>query len=79
LDFYSAQLAHTRHVTSHWIIILIPSILVSNSLIYVFSREAANTNFIVYGFTWPGLEHMIYHTGGEHANHYTTNAIDFVY
>jgi hypothetical protein len=31
------------------------------------------------GLTWPGLESMIYHTRGEHANHYATNAGTFVY
>jgi hypothetical protein len=35
--------------------------------------EATNTNFIVFGFTRPGLEHTIYRTRGEHANHYTTD------
>jgi hypothetical protein len=39
---------------------------------YALSREATNTNFIVFGLTWPGLEPMIYHIRGEqHANHYT--------
>ena len=37
------------------------------------SGEATNTNFIVLGFTRPGLEPTIYHTLGEHANHYTTD------
>jgi hypothetical protein len=39
------------------------------------SGEATNTNFIVFGLTQPGLEPTIYHTRGEHANHYTTDAI----
>jgi hypothetical protein len=38
----------------------------------VFSWEAANTNFIVFGFTRSGLESTIYRTRDEHANHYTT-------
>ena len=37
--------------------------------------EATNTNFIVFGFTRPGLESMIYSTWGEHANHYATDAV----
>jgi hypothetical protein len=37
--------------------------------------EATNTNFIVFGFTWPGLEPTIYNTLDEHANHYTTNVV----
>jgi hypothetical protein len=42
----------------------------------VLSGEAINTNFIVFGLTRPGLKPTIYHTRGEHANHY---AIDAVY
>jgi hypothetical protein len=30
---------------------------------------ATNTNFIVFGLTWSGLEPTIYHTRGQHANH----------
>jgi hypothetical protein len=45
---------------------------------YMFSGEATNTNFIVFGLTRPGLEPMIYHTRGEHANHYTTNAVSAI-
>jgi hypothetical protein len=30
----------------------------------MFSGEAANTNFILFGLTWPGIELMIYHTSG---------------
>ena len=29
----------------------------------------------VFGLTRLGLQPMIYHTGGEHANHYTTDAV----
>ena len=39
------------------------------------SRDATNTNFIVFGLTWMGLEPMIYRARGEHANHYTTDAV----
>ena len=38
------------------------------------SREATNTNFIVFGLTRPGLVPTIYHIRDEHANHYTTDA-----
>jgi hypothetical protein len=41
----------------------------------VLSEEATNTSFIVFGLTRPGLEPTIYHTRGEHANHYTTDAV----
>jgi hypothetical protein len=38
----------------------------------VLSGEAKNTNF---GLTQSGLEPTIYHTQGEHSNHYTTDAV----
>ncbi len=41
------------------------------------SGEATNTNFIVIGLTWLGLEPTIYRTQGEHANHYATDAVSF--
>jgi hypothetical protein len=41
----------------------------------VLSGEATNTNFKVFGLTRPGLEPTIYRTRGEHANHYTTDAV----
>ena len=37
------------------------------------SGEATHTNFIVFRLTRSGLEPTIYHTLGEHANHYTTD------
>jgi hypothetical protein len=40
------------------------------------SEEATNTNCIVFGLTWPRPEPTIYHTGGEHENHYATDAIN---
>jgi hypothetical protein len=39
----------------------------------VLNGEATHTNVIVFGLTQPGLESTIYHTRGEHANHYTTD------
>jgi hypothetical protein len=39
------------------------------------SGEATNTNSIVFGLTRSGLESTIYRTGGEHANHYTNDAV----
>ena len=41
----------------------------------VLSREATNTNFIVFGLTWPRLEPTIYCTRGEHANLYASDAV----
>jgi hypothetical protein len=40
------------------------------------SGEATDTNLIVFGFTRSALEPTIYRTRGEHANHYTTDAVD---
>jgi hypothetical protein len=37
--------------------------------------EATNTNFIVLGLARSGPEPTIYRTPGEHANHYTTDAV----
>ena len=39
------------------------------------SGETAHINFIVFGWTPPGLKSTVYCTPGEHANHYTTNAV----
>ena len=39
------------------------------------SGEAANTNFIVFAFTLPGLEPTIYRTRDEHANNDTTDQV----
>ena len=37
--------------------------------------EVTHTNFIIFGLTQPGLKPTIYRTRGEHANHYTTDAV----
>ena len=44
----------------------------------VLNGEATNTNFIVFDLTPSGLEFTNYHTLGEHANHYTTDAVHFL-
>jgi hypothetical protein len=42
------------------------------------AEKQANTIFIVFGLTQPGLEStMFYRTRGEHANHYATDAVIF--
>ena len=66
-----------RHVAPHGHIILIPSQAGFALTPYwcVPSGEATNTNFKVFGLTRPGLEPTIYRTRGEHANHYTTDAV----
>ena len=43
------------------------------------SGETTNKNVIVFGLTRPGLEPTIYRNRGEHANHYTTDAVDTPY
>jgi hypothetical protein len=48
-----------------------------STLPLLFQGEAANTNFLVFGLTRPGLEPTIYHTRGDHANHYTTDVVVF--
>ena len=42
------------------------------------SGEATHDNFIVFGLTQSGIEPTIYRTRGEHASHYTTDAL-FIY
>ena len=83
--FHSAsslkQQSPGRHVAPLGHIILIPSQPVCILIPYscVLSGEATNTNFIVFGLTRPGVEPTIYHTRGEHANHYTTDAVYYFY
>jgi hypothetical protein len=43
--------------------------------IVVLSGEAADTNFLVNDLTQSAFEPTIHCTRGEHANHYTTNAV----
>jgi hypothetical protein len=80
-DAYSAsslkQPSADRHVTPLGHIILTPSrpVFALITPCCMLSKEATNTNFIVFGLTRSGFEPMIYHTRGEHANHYTTNAV----
>jgi hypothetical protein len=39
------------------------------------SREATNTNFIAFDLNQSGFEPSIYASQGQHANHYTTDAV----
>jgi hypothetical protein len=39
-------------------------------------QDAANTNFVV--FDWTRLKPMIFCTQGEHVNHYTTDAVNYI-
>ena len=45
---------------------------VNQSLLFL--HNATNTNLMVFGLTWSGLEPTIYCTRGEHVNHYTKDA-----
>ena len=80
MDFYGAgllkQQSLDRHAAALGHIILIPSQPIFALCPYccVLSGDATNTNFTVFGLT-PGLEPTIYRTGGEHANHYATDAV----
>ena len=81
MDFYSAsslkQQSAGRHVAplgTHFPDSE-PTSICSFSLM-LHSGEATNTNYIVFGLTRSGLEPTIYRTQDEHANHYTTDAVD---
>ena len=84
MDFLSArslkQQSTVSHVATLGHIIQIPSIPVFalSPQCCVLSGEATNTNCIVFGLTRPGLEHTIYHTRDELANHYTTNVVVYM-
>ena len=79
LDFYSAsslkQQSAGRHVAPLGLMILIPSqpVFVLSAKCFMLSGDSTNTNSIVFGLNQSVLERTIYHTRGEHANHYTTD------
>ena len=80
LDFYSASSLKQQSVDSHVAqlghIIMIDEPTSLSSYCCVLCGEAANTNFIIFGSTRFGLEPMIDCTPGEHANRYTTDAVN---
>jgi hypothetical protein len=41
----------------------------------MFIGEATHASSIIFGLSWSGLEPTIYHTRGEPANHYATDAV----
>jgi hypothetical protein len=71
------NLATMRHAAplGHISLILSQPVFALSPLCCLLWGEATNTNFIVSGLTRSGIEPMIYHTQGEQANHYTTNAV----
>ena len=67
-----------RHVAPIGHIILIPSQPLF-ALWCILSGEATNTNLIVFGLTRSGLELTIYCTRSKHFNHYTTDAVLYIW
>ena len=66
-------------VLGHWnnsplILVLVDMSLYSEHIILILNKSA-NTNFIVFGLTWTGLEPMMYYSWGKYATHYTTDVI----
>ena len=55
--------------------VLIPSQSILFSLMLRAKRKVTYCNFTVFDLTRPGLEPTIYRTRGEHANHYTIDAV----
>jgi hypothetical protein len=51
----------------------------NQSLLFLFNAvclaEEQQIPISVFGLTRPGLKSTIYHTRGEHANHYATDAV----
>ena len=83
LDFFSAsslkQQSVDRHDAPLWHIILITSqtFFALTPKWCMLIGEAANRNFTVFGLIRRGLEPMIYHTWGDHVNHYTTDVVQW--
>lgn len=67
---YFAPLGHNILLPRKHVFVLIPqwSVLIG---------EAAYTTLLIFGLTWPGLESKIYNIRGQHANHFTTEVIQF--
>ena len=70
-----------RYVAPLGHIILIPSqpVFALSPLCCVLSGEATNTKFIFFCLTRPQFVPTIYHTRGEHANHYATDVVPYFY
>ena len=88
MDFYSTKsLKHQsteRHVAH--LRLIFPTLETARFCFYSLmlcvlshSGEATNTNFIVFGLTQRGIETMIYHTRGNHANHYAIVVVSWNY
>ena len=71
------QFPRCSRVTPLGHIILLPSheVFALTQLCCVLSREAKNTSFIAFGMHRPRLEHAIYCSRVEYANHYRRDAV----
>ena len=78
LDFYPAstwkQQSTKKHATllRHIILSLCLPVFSLTPKFSMPSGEAANTNFNVFGLTWPEMEPTAFSNRGQHANHDTT-------
>ena len=84
LDFYSGsslkQQSAGRHVAPLGHIHLIqsqPVLALTSFKAACCSKEARNTNFVVFGLNRTGFEPTNYNTPGEHVNNYTINVVLF--
>ena len=88
MDRYVAPRGHIKltettvadsHVAPPGYITLIPGqpVFAFSSYCCVFSGEATDTNFTVFGLTQWELEPTIYCTRGKHANQYTTDTVQY--
>jgi hypothetical protein len=62
----------------HIILISSQPVFAFSPLCYMLSGEATNTNFIDFGLTRSVIEPTMYHTRGDHAKHYTSDAVQFI-
>jgi hypothetical protein len=82
LDYFNTNALKQQSAERYFVplghIILIPGqpVFALSPYRFVLSGEATNTIFIVFGLTRSGFEPKIYHTRGEHANDYTTDAME---
>ena len=76
LDLYSATSSHWNNMSLHldtlfWFRAIKPLLLLLITVCLAKKKQIP----LVFGLIQPGLEPTIYRTRGEHANHYTTDAV----
>ena len=69
------HVAHLRHI----ILILTQPVFALSPSCCMLSGDTRNTNFIFFGLTGLGLETRLYHISDEHVNHYTTDAVNYIW